>query len=447
MARRSTIAAIRFGYGFHPRQPAPRNAAALLRQAGLPPSADPHMAIEDQASRQARFKAFRAARGDNERRKEMRREMRRGAFRDIAARLERRALSPHGFRERLAAFWMDHFTVGYRNISHFNYFAGYEDQSIRPHLGGRFADMLKAVVRAPAMLRYLDQVVSIGPNSDIGRKRGRGLNENLAREILELHTLGVGAGYSQTDVREFAELLTGFAFQPQTGAFRFMPRRAEPGTETVLGRRYGGDPARASDVDALLEDLARHPATARHLAGKLATHFVADDPDPDLVRHIEHAWSQGGGDLMPVYEALLEHPAAWRDPGAKVKRPQDLVISTIRATGLRPTPPGEAQMKRGRALFRALRTMNQAPFQAPGPDGWAEEAEAWITPQGLASRLEFASAAGKRLSRASEMDPRRFAEQALGEMLSKDTKWVVSAAAERWEGFALVLASPEFNRR
>ncbi len=447
MARQSTIAAVRFGYGFHPKQPAPQDGGALLDQARLALRADPPMMVDDKAVRRAKAQAFRDARGDQERRKALRRELRLGAFRDIAARYERRALSPHGFRGRLAAFWLDHFTVGFKNISQFHYYAGYEDETLRPYLGGHFADMLKAVVRAPAMLRYLDQVASIGPNSPIGRKRGRGLNENLAREVLELHTLGVGAGYSQTDVREFAELLTGFAFRPAKGTFRFVPRRAEPGTETVLGRRYGGDPARASDVDELLEDLTRHPATARHLATKLAAHFVADEPDPDLVWHIEAAWTRGGGALMPVYEALLEHPAAWAATGGKVKRPQDLVLSTLRASGVRPANAGKAQMKRGRLLFRSLRTMNQPPFQAPGPDGWAEEAEAWITPQGLAARLEYASAAGKQLGRSGDLDPRDFAKIALRDLLTENTKWVVNAAPERWEGFALVLASPEFNRR
>ena len=248
-------------------------------------------------------------------------------------------------------------------------------------------------------------------------------------------------------MRELAELLTGFTYRAATATFQFRPNAAEPGAETVLGRPYGGDPARPADVDEVLEDLAVHPATARHLARKLAVHFVADEPDTGLVDHVADAWRQSGGHLPAVYRALLEHPAAWADPGAKVKRPQDLLVSTLRATGVEAALREQAARRRGRRYFQALRAMNQPIFQAPGPDGWAETGEEWITPQGLAARLEFAGTVGRRLARRTAFDPRDFAERALADALRPETRRVVRGAPERWEGFALVLASPEFNRR
>lgn len=440
----SEIAAIRFGYGLRPGTAAPGGAEDLLD--ALRSGRDRAPRVESSAERFELLEKFLAAKGDKVRRKELNGIARQRGLEDIAARVERRAFSPCGFYERMSAFWADHFTVAARNLRRSYFVGAYEDEAIRPYVTGRFADMLKAVVRAPAMLTYLDQVGSIGPNSNIGKKSGRGLNENLAREILELHTLGVGAGYTQGDVREFAELLTGFGARRRSMRFRFKSNWAEPGTETVLGREYGGDPPRAEHVDALLEDLARHPATARHLARKLAVHFVSDEPDPDLIAHIAAAWNKSDGDLLAVTAAMLDHPAAWQNPGSKVKRPVELVASTLRAVGDVPILPKDP-IKRGRQMLRAMQSMGQVLFKPPAPDGWPETAGDWITPQGLAGRLQFASAVGRRLARSAGLDPRVFAERTLGGALGDTTRFVVGAAPDRWEGFALLLASPEFNRR
>ena len=444
MSSATEIAAIRFGYGLRPGETAPSGAEDLLE--ALRTGRQRASEVESTTARLTLLDEFLASKGDKALRKELNGVARRRGLEDIAARIERRAYSPCGFYERMASFWADHFTVGTRNLRRF-YFAGaYEDDAIRPHVIGHFADMLKAVVRAPAMLAYLDQAVSIGPNSKVGKRSGRGLNENLAREMLELHTLGVGAGYTQNDVREFAELLTGFGTRRRSLQFRFKKNWAEPGAETVLGRQYGGDPAMAEHVDELLEDLARHPSTARHLARKLAVHFVSDEPDPDLITHIAGVWTKTEGDLFQVASAMLDHPAAWKHPGRKVKRPVELVVSTLRAVGDSSVLPKDPA-KRGRQMLRAMQGMGQILFKPPGPDGWPEAAGDWITAQGLAGRLQFASAIGRRLARSGGLDPRDFAELTLGTTLSETTRFVVSAAPDRWEGFALLLASPEFNRR
>lgn len=449
MVRPSTIAAIRFGYGFHSGEAPPAGAEALL--AGLRAAAGqpPVFEIAGPAERRARLDGIVAARkagAADPDMKRMRRAMHHDAAADGAARILQRALGPSGFFERLVEFWADHFSVAARNSGQAYLLPVFEVEAIRPHVGGRFGDMLVAVVQHPAMLNYLDQSASFGPGSPAGRNRGSGLNENLARELLELHTLGAGGPYTQADVRQLAELLTGYGVRRGYEAFRFVAGRAEPGAETVLGRSYGGGPADAGDAAAFLQDLARHPATARHLARKLAVHFVADDPEPALVDHVAAAWQRTGGELLAVYGALVEHPAAWQGFGAKVKRPLDLVVSTLRAAGL--DRAGAAEMRRGGVrLLRTLRRLGQPLYGAPGPDGWPEAAGEWITPQGLASRLEFAGQAAHRIAADRGVDPRRFAEAALGDALRPETAWAAGAAAERWEGIALVLASPEFNRR
>ena len=447
---RETIAAIRFGYGLGPGDPPPGGPEGVLAQAeagaraGLLFPSDPMPARIDRIKALAR--ANRRDR-DSEQTRQLKRALRRYVMQDGARRIFQRALSPHGFFERLAAFWADHFTVSARNLGHRVLVPAYEIDAIRPHIMGRFQDMLVAVVQNPAMLHYLDQPQSFGPNSRAGKRRGRGLNENLAREVLELHTLGVGGPYTQTDVREFAELLTGYATRRGYGAFAFFPNRAEPGAETVLGRSYGpGRPSEDHAEDAL-RDFAAHPVTAKHLARKLAVHFVADDPPEDLVAHLEAAYRRSEGALPPVYAALLEHPASWESFGAKIKQPFDLVVSTLRATGLKMGDLTQHGDKTGRGALLALRNMNQPLFGPPGPDGWPEEAEAWITPQGLAARLTFAGNAGQLLARRTDLDPRRFAETALADALRPETTFVVGGAPDRWEGFALTLASPEFNRR
>ena len=447
---KSTIATIRFGYGFHGAQTPPDGRNGLLDGLDRAARTAPIFkapSLKDRRSRIDDMIAERKRSGKGEKFQEMRKQMRRDAMRDAAQVVLQRALSPHGFYERLAGFWADHFAISGRNAGQFFTATTFEPEAIRPHLMGHFADMLVAVVRHPVMLNYLDQVSSFGPNSRAGRKRGKGLNENLAREVLELHTLGVDGPYGQRDVRELAELLTGYGVHRGFGAFRFFPQRAEPGPETVLGQSYGGDPAQASHAEDFLQDIAVHEITARHMASKLAIHFVSDQPDAGLVDRLSAVWVQSRGHLPTVYEALLDHPAAWQGPFAKVRQPMDLVAATIRAMGLQKNDLARGGRSSGLRIVRVLRDLGQPLMRPPGPDGWPEEAEAWITPQGLAARLSYAGKVGQLIAKRSDADPRKFAEAALRDALRPETAFAVGGAPDRWEGFALVLASPEFNRR
>jgi uncharacterized protein (DUF1800 family) len=370
-------------------------------------------------------------------RKDLRRKLEEIQF----ATLARAAETPHGFAERMARFWANHFTVAVKFPGHWSRVAGYPDQAIRPHVAGRFEDMLIAVVRHPAMLMYLDQDRSYGPNSRAGKRRGRGLNENLAREVLELHTLGAGGPYGQADVQALAALLTGFAVGK--GRFRYRDAMAEPGRFELLGTRYRGA-EEAETLDAL-RALARHPATARHVSRKLAVHFVADAPPEALVEALAARWRETEGDLSAVSAALLAHPAAWGPLGGKVRPPQEALIAALRADGATGGEIGPGGAFGRRLTLGALADMGQAFHRAPGPDGWPEAAGHWITPGGMAARLQWAARMGRVL--ADRVDPRAYAAAALGEALSPETERAVSWAAERWEGHALLLVSPDFNRR
>lgn len=356
----------------------------------------------------------------------------------------RRIETRTGFRERLAAFWGDHFTAYGKGAVIRAGTGPYLEEAVRPNLAGRFEDLLIAAVTHPLMLNFLNQDRSIGPNSVQGRnKPGRGLNENLAREVLELHTLGVDGPYTQGDVRQLAELFTGLDWTPQRGAL-FRKKAVEPGPETVLGKLYGGAP-RIAPVLEVLRDLARHPATARHIAWKLAVHFVADQPENDLVAAMEARFLETGGDLPAVYEAMLRHPAAWAGPG-NIKRPIAFVASSLRALDAAPavlSPWGYKEINQN--LRRPLMRMGQ-PWERPiGPDGWAEEDSAWTTPQGMAGRLQWALSLPELLGQAGP-DPREFVEVALGPGAPESVRFAARAAESRREGVALVLMAPAFQR-
>ncbi|MCG6902840.1 MAG: DUF1800 domain-containing protein [Rhodobacter sp.] len=351
------------------------------------------------------------------------------------------------FRERLARFWMNHFTTRNKTVHLRTGHDGYQAEAIRPHLAGPFSELLKAAVTHPFMLLYLDQTVSVGPNSVAGLNTGGGLNENLAREVLELHTLGVGAGYTQTDVTEFAELLTGLMFTREKG-LDFRPKRAEPGAETVLGKVYGGaGKAQLSDIYEALDDLARHPSTASFICTKLARYFTADQPDPGLVASMIATFVETDGYLAQVYAAMLDHPAAWSGFGAKVKWPVDYVASALRALGVRAAdlqeiPRGQVQ----KHYLGPLRRMGQNFRSAPGPDGWPDMVADWVDPQGMAARIGFAMAAARRAP-GKPPDPRDFVHSALGDAAGERLLFAAKAAESRAEGVGIILASAEFNRR
>lgn len=349
------------------------------------------------------------------------------------------------YRERLVRFWASHFAVRAMPRIFRAAVSSYIDEAIRPHVTGRFGAMLRAAVLHPIMLRYLDQAGSTGPTSPFGQRQGRGLNENLARELLELHTLGADGPYGQDDVRQLAKLLTGLGVDEQAQMV-FRRRRAEPGSFTVLGRRYGGGRPSLADIEAALDDLAAHPHTARHLSYKLAQHFIADEPPSALVDDVSATWRESGGDLRHVALVLAEHPLAQSAERAKARQPLGLLVAALGALGV----TGGEVMRWNRRMVRQvivhpLIAMGQ-PWQEPrGPDGWPEHFGNWITPQGLAARIDWAMTTPAQLRRRLP-DARDFVDHALGDLADDDLRRLVAGAENNTEGVGLVLASPGFNR-
>lgn len=361
------------------------------------------------------------------------------------------------FPERLVHFWSNHFAISIDKIVTVGLAGNFEFEAVRPHIFGRFADLLKAAIWHPAMLLYLDQAQSVGPNSPlaqrVGARSGReiGINENLAREILELHTLGSRTAYSQEDVTEFAKAMTGLTVaglgRPQLqralgtdsnpGDVVFADALHEPGTRHILARAYSGDGARA--LSAILEDIAVHPATAHHIAAKIARHFVADNPPDMLVARLELSFLQSGGDLSTLYRTLIEAPESWQTGLAKFKSPWDWTVSALRALSVTDFP-GRAQAAVG--LFTQ---MGQAIWRPGSPRGFGDSAADWAGPAALMRRVEaagrFARLAGNRI------DARPLAQSVLPATLGPITAEQIARAESPEQGLALLLVSPEFLRR
>ncbi|MGN6100821.1 MAG: DUF1800 domain-containing protein [Devosia sp.] len=360
---------------------------------------------------------------------------------EIAARLARALVVPIGFGERLVAFWANHFAVqaaaneGVRGLA-----GAFEREAIRPYVLGKFADMVLAATQHPAMLLSLNNATSIGPNSPQGKKSGKGLNENHARELMELHTVGVSAGYSQADVTSFAKVLTGWTFgrgenEPEFyGRFVFHKFAHEPGPQTVMGKLYA-QPGVEQGL-AVIADLARHPATATHIATLLAHHFVADDPPPALVDRLATTFRQSGGDLRAVTTALVNAPEAWVVPASKLRTPQEYVLASLRALALDLKP---------NVVNRTLADLGQPLWNPPSPQGFKDDVATWLAPDAMSTRVEVAqllAAQDKSLG-----DPNAIAADLFGPALSPETKTAISRAETRQQGIALLLMSPEFQRR
>jgi uncharacterized protein (DUF1800 family) len=357
-------------------------------------------------------------------------------FREVKARLDA-ALEPQiGFVERLIWFWSNHFCISADLVQ--SMAGGYEREAIRPHVLGRFADMLLACEGHPAMLFYLDNSRSIGPKSVAGLVNTRGLNENLAREILELHTLGVRSVYSQDDVTSFAKVLTGWTIIPAAtnpqhgGEFVFNPRMHEPGPQTVVGKVYAQSDA--AQGRAVLADLARHPATAAHVARKLARHFSADDPPPALVERLERRFLDTDGDLKELAKTLIAAPETWDAQRGKLKRPSEWLISGWRGLGVAP----DAQ----RALA-AMAYLGERMWRPNAPQGFPDVQAAWI--DGLAQRLDIANRIAELVQ--ERIEPAQFIDTALGPLASDETRKTIARAESRQQGLTLALMAPEFQRR
>jgi uncharacterized protein (DUF1800 family) len=360
--------------------------------------------------------------------------------REIEARTGFAITTRQPFRERLVRFWSNHFTVSVKNNRVAPVAGAFEREAIRPHVTGNFKTMLLAAETHQAMLFYLDNFQSVGPNSVAGKRRGRGLNENQAREILELHTLGVDGGYSQEDVIELAKALTGWTVssprdkQP-TGTTWFDPRRHQPGSRKVLGKRYAE--AGASQAKLILHDLAARPQTANFIATKLARHFISDDPPQQAVEKLAGVFRESGGHLGQVSAALVNLDPAWNPDLLKFKTPDEFMISSLRGLGM-----NKLQKKNLRASYAAL---GQMPFSAPSPAGWPDEAGAWLGPDAVQKRFEWSDALASKTR--DRVDPRIFLSETLGDIASKTTRFTVNGADSREQGLTLALMSPEFQRR
>jgi len=462
------IAATRFGLGARPGELAGIGSDAkgwLLAQIRREGADQPQTNPDTAAKRIQDFRVYRrdqrdmrrAAGGDTPPERDpvqiAARLIRDGAAHDFLARARLAATTPAGFRERWAMFWANHFTVSGVKLVTGTVAGPFEQETIRPRVFGRFEDLLVASTQHPGMLLYLDQAQSIGPNSQAAaflkrRPRaaervgvGGGLNENLAREILELHTVGVDGGYSQGDVTEFARALTGWSVgglreaEDRRGRFVFRAAAHEPGARTVMGKTYpAGD---ALQAGAILADLAAHPATARHLSRKIARHFVADEPAPALVARLEQAWLGSRGDLAVVARALVEAPEAWEPAPAKFKTPYEFLISSWRAIG---GQPGAIEH-----LAQPLNALGQRPYSPPSPKGWDDIAAPWAAPDALIKRMTWTE--GFSAVVAGELDPDAVARGALGARLSPTVEKAVARAESREEALSILLMSPEFQRR
>jgi uncharacterized protein (DUF1800 family) len=356
-----------------------------------------------------------------------------------------------GFRERLVAFWANHFATAAKDGLSTYLPALMVEEAIRPNLTGSFANLLIAATSHPAMVMYLDQNTSYGPHSPEARKRGLGLNENLGREVMELHSLGVAAKYTQKDVTQMALLLTGLTFAPMHDGLQFDPRRVEPGPKTVLGKTYRGDGL--GPIHAGLTDLAARPETALHISTKLARHFIADIPPQPLVDAMTKAYLDTDGDLMAVYQALLTQPAASEAPLGKVRWPNDYIVTCFRAVGL----GGSDVMALDdgpfrREVIKSMAAMGMPWFRPGGPNGFSEAAEAWINPPYLASRIAWSMTMpgimlGTKAAAAPALDPRVRLDQVLGTRVSAPLRQAVGRAESQQQGLGLILASTEMNRR
>ncbi len=454
----TAIALNRFGLGVRPDEPLPPNPRTWLTdqfndfRASTPLLAELPSAAEIGRAYASRRTDQRAA--DTILRQNIGRALGRDARATYLSAVDARsaaALTAKApFVERLVHFWSNHFTVSAKGLMKSIFVPVFERDAIRPYVLGKFEDMLVAVERHPAMLVYLDQAQSVRPNNSIGNltaqrnlKRKWGLNENLAREVLELHTLGARSGYTQTDVTEFALALTGWGvggFGPgrrggAVGEFAFRRDLHEPGHRRILGRVYPQDGERQGW--SILSDLAHAPATARHLATKLARHFVADDPPPALVDQLTQVFIRSGGDLASVYVALVGAEEAWSAAPAKFKTPWEWTISALRGIG--------RTSVQGLQIAGMLQQLGQPVWRADSPAGWDDVAATWAAPDALLRRLELALRLANQM--VGGVDPRALARTLLPGSLSTATAAHIAEADSVATALALLLVSPEFQRR
>ena len=374
----------------------------------------------------------------------------------VLARAQSAALTTRPFAERLVHFWSNHFAVSADKGVVYGLAGTLENEAIRPHVSGRFIDLLLAVEQHPAMIAFLDNQYSVGKDSMAAQfaarfrrpeitapKRQFGINENLAREILELHTLGVNGGYTQADVTSFAQIITGWSIGGgkgrlaggAPGRFYFRDNLHEPGPKVFMGKTYADGGARQGE--AVLADLARRPETANFIAAKLVRHFIADDPPPAAVQRVARAFLKSGGDLPSVYAALIGSPEAWEPEARKFKTPQDFVFSTLRALNVSPNQPEE--------VIRTFDLLGQRQYTPGSPAGWPDTSKSWDGSDALMHRVLWASRVGARYE--SGIEPTDLATASLGGYARPDTLTALRRASSSGQAVALLLMSPEFQRR
>jgi uncharacterized protein (DUF1800 family) len=376
----------------------------------------------------------------------------------VLARAQSAALTGRPFAERLVHFWSNHFAVSADKGVVYGLAGTLENEAIRPNVAGRFVDLLTAVEQHPAMIAFLDNQYSVGTDSMAAQfaasralrrpeantpKRQFGINENLAREILELHTLGVNGGYNQSDVTSFAQIITGWSIGGGKGRlaggvpgrFSFRDNLHEPGPKVFLGKTYAESGRRQGE--AVLADLARNPKTANFIATKLVRHFIADDPPPAAVNRVAQAFLKSGGELQSVYAALIEAPEAWEPEARKFKTPQDFVFSTLRALNVSPVQPEE--------VIRTFELLGQRQFTPGSPAGWPDTSKSWDGSDALMHRVLWASRVGAKYENGIE--PADLASASLGAYARPETLTAVRRAASSGQAVALLLMSPEFQRR
>jgi uncharacterized protein (DUF1800 family) len=345
-----------------------------------------------------------------------------------------------GLTERLVWFWSNHCCVSADKGRVRSICGAFEREAIRPHVLGKFSNLLLAVETHPAMLLYLDNVHSIGPRSLAGARQRKGLNENLAREILELHTLGVRSVYGQSDVTNFAKVMTGWTIRPfrqdpeSGGEFFFNPRTHEPGAQRVVAKTYAD--AGFEQGRAVLRDLAVHPSTATHIATKLARHFVADEPPPSLVTRLANRFTATGGDLKAVTEELIKAPESWSAPREKLKKPSEWIVAALRSSGA-----GRPDVRR---LVQMQNLLGEPLWRPPAPKGFSDDSAAWI--DGISERLDIAQQIA-HLASASNAEPDMLVETSLGPLASDETRKTIRGAESRQQALVLLLMAPEFQRR
>lgn len=362
---------------------------------------------------------------------------------EVATQLDNLLLTEQPFRERLVWFWFNHFTVSLRQGGTRGVVGAYMREAIRPHVTGRFVDMLMAVMHHPAMLMYLDNASSIGPNSPAGQHGRHGLNENLARECLELHTVSPAAGYTQADVTAFASILTGWGLdmKAERPGFAFRDRAHEPGPKTMMGQVF---PAGVEGGQQALHFLGTHPATYQHIARQMVTHFISDTPSPQDVGHIAGVLRENEGDLAAAALALADLADAGQ-PGRKFRSPFDYVTAIMRALSLggAPSAPDDPHSA-AHGLFAGMAALGQPLWTAPLPNGWSDRAADWSAPADMLARADLA---WRMSAHVRVDDPLEIARASLGPALRKTTMTAMRHAGSRQDALTLLFSSPEFQRR